>query len=69
MDLEFFEKIVLVELYQSMYFYTDSKKETDTEFIYTIIIGIDATPLLNYEEYILCFDKKTKKLKNFRKNT
>jgi len=69
MDLEFFEKMVLVELYQSMYFYTDSKKETDMEYIYTIVIGTDANPLLNYEEYILYFDKKTKKLKKFRKNT
>lgn len=66
MDLEFFEKIVLVELYQGAYFYTDIKKETDTEYIYTITIGTD---FFGYEEYNLYFDKKTKKLKNFQKNT
>lgn len=65
MDLEFFKKQVLRELYQSLYFYTDEREETDTEYIYTITIGVDYIP----EEYSLYFDKKTKKLTKFQKNT
>ena len=61
MELEYFEKTIIPRLEESEFFCCCEKLENQTQYIYILTIG---TEYHGYEEFLIYFDKNTKKFIN-----